>query len=227
MINYNEFDVIYADADEKALETVMLYGKSGDNFVYFKPEMNDSVKMEKVDLDNVLLKGAKISYEGSVYVPKTIDTTGVMTSVTFGDNITLKSAPMKPMATIISPDDSIDCLGKVASDLQEGVHVEGTSIYGTLHHITGYTGFSSIEDEQEGYYLATKYIPHPDDGDVHVFKTNGTVGDKILSRPDLTMISRITDKNSQKLRVYVEADGVTGDTVEYDLSNLVLEEDEL
>ena len=227
MIDYNEFDVVYADADEKALETIMLYGQSNDDFVYFKPEMDESVKMEQKDLLNILLKGAKIDYDGVVYTPKTFSETDTHTIVIFGDDITLKSESNVPVVTVISPDDTIDCFGKVASDLQTGVYVEGNQIFGTLHHITDYTGFSSLPNEQEGYFLATKYVPDPTSSDVRVFNTNGTLGDKILSRPDLTMISRITDKSTQKLRVYAEKDGVKGEVVEYDLSNLVLEEDVL
>lgn len=102
--------------------------------------------------------------------------------------------------------------------------IVGNKITGTLHYVEGFTDFSSIPDEQNGYYLVTKYAPVPNDGDVHVFKTDGTVGDKILSRPDLTLVSHITNKNTQKLRVYVEKNGVKGETIEYDLSDLTLEE---
>ena len=53
--------------------------------------------------------------------------------------------------------DSIDLLGKVASDLQEGVFIDDGKVFGTLKYVTGYTGFSGRADEQEGYYLALHY----------------------------------------------------------------------
>lgn len=224
MNDLKDFNKIYADAGEQEVKAVILYGKRGDNYLYSTSEMSESVKMEKEDFDNLMLKGAKISYDGTIYTPKNFVLSGAYSTVTFGDSITLQSKPKKPTVTVITPGDEIDLLGKTTSDLQESIRIEGNAIYGTLHHITGYTGFSSIEDEQEGYYLATKYVPDPSDGDVHVLKTNGTVGDKVLSRPDLTLVSIITNKDIQKLQVYVEADGVKGDTVEYDLSHLILEE---
>ena len=38
--------------------------------------------------------------------------------------------------------------------MQEGVTVSDGVIGGTLHYVTGYTGFSGLPEEQEGNYLA-------------------------------------------------------------------------
>ena len=54
-------------------------------------------------------------------------------------------------------EDSVDLLGKKASDLQEGVFIVDGKVFGTLKYVTGYTGFSGRADEQEGYYLALHY----------------------------------------------------------------------
>lgn len=54
-------------------------------------------------------------------------------------------------------EDSVDLLGKKASDLQEGVFVVDGKVFGTLKYVTGYTGFSGRADEQKGYYLALHY----------------------------------------------------------------------
>ena len=53
--------------------------------------------------------------------------------------------------------DSVDLLGKKASDLQEGVFIVDGKVFGTLKYVTEYTGFSGRADEQEGYYLALHY----------------------------------------------------------------------
>lgn len=53
--------------------------------------------------------------------------------------------------------DSVDLLGKKASDLQEGVFIVDGKVFGTLKYVTGYTGFSGRADEQEGYYLALHF----------------------------------------------------------------------
>ena len=54
-------------------------------------------------------------------------------------------------------EDSVDLLGKKASDLQEGVFIVDGKVFGTLKYVTEYTGFSGRADEQEGYYLALHY----------------------------------------------------------------------
>ena len=53
-------------------------------------------------------------------------------------------------------DDSIDLLGKVASDLQANITFGEKGISGTSHYVTGYTGFSSKPSEQKGNYIALK-----------------------------------------------------------------------
>ena len=57
--------------------------------------------------------------------------------------------------------DSVDLLGKTASDLQEGITVgKDGKISGKLKYVTGYTGFSGDPDEQKGHYLALHvYVP--------------------------------------------------------------------
>ena len=54
-------------------------------------------------------------------------------------------------------EDSVDLLGKKASDLQEGVFIVDGKVFGTLKYVTEYTGFSGRKDEQEGYYLVLHY----------------------------------------------------------------------
>lgn len=49
--------------------------------------------------------------------------------------------------------DSVDLLGKKASDLQEGVYIVDGKFYGKLKQVIGYTGFSGDPKEQEGYYV--------------------------------------------------------------------------
>ena len=60
---------------------------------------------------------------------------------------------------VISTDipDSVDLLGKVTSDLQENVTIMSGKFHGTLHYVTGYTGFSGDKTEQEGYYVALHF----------------------------------------------------------------------
>lgn len=49
-----------------------------------------------------------------------------------------------------------DCYGKQASELGS-VTFEERFLTGTLNKVTGYTGFSSVVEEQTGYYLPFLY----------------------------------------------------------------------
>ena len=71
-------------------------------------------------------------------------------------------------------EDSVDLLGKKASDLQEGVFIVDGKVFGTLKYVTGYTGFSGRADEQEGYYLALHYACE----DADSIKVNGVTLDE-------------------------------------------------
>ena len=70
--------------------------------------------------------------------------------------------------------DSVDLLGKKASDLQEGVFIVDGKVFGTLKYVTGYTGFSGRADEQEGYYLVLHYACE----DADSIKVNGVTLDE-------------------------------------------------
>ena len=70
--------------------------------------------------------------------------------------------------------DSVDWLGKKASDIQAGVFIVDGKVFGTLKYVTGYTGFSGRADEQEGYYLALHYECE----DADSIKVNGVTLDE-------------------------------------------------
>lgn len=56
---------IYAKAGEKYVKNVVIYGKSGDNYVY-----EDSACTKKLDKDTVsrlFLTGLLVSYAGAIY----------------------------------------------------------------------------------------------------------------------------------------------------------------
>ncbi len=70
--------------------------------------------------------------------------------------------------------DSVDLLGKKASDLQEGVRIDDGKVYGTLKYVTEYTDFSSNPAEQEGYYVALHFACE----DASSIKVNGVTLDE-------------------------------------------------
>ncbi len=69
--------------------------------------------------------------------------------------------------------DSVDLLGKKASDLQKDVFIEDGKFYGTLHHIDDYEGFSGRPEEQKGWYVTF----HIESDSASTIKVNGVTLD--------------------------------------------------
>ena len=116
-------------------------------------------------------------------------------------------------------------LGKVVADLQEDVEVDpyAGKITGTLHYVTGYTGWSGDVSEQSGNYLALHHETIPDADSITVEVLNGTVGHPVTLDSDGLCVYRITNKDTQKIRVIAWKDGVPAIQQTYDLSELELE----
>ena len=119
--------------------------------------------------------------------------------------IDIKDNPLAALAMDFDISDSIDLLGKVASDLQENMIVDATGkVTGTSKYVTGYTGFSGDPAEQEGNYVAF----HISVGEL-VIGTNVTVKvNNVTLDPDglFVMIFRDGSKNPKAI-VEASADG--------------------
>ena len=61
------------------------------------------------------------------------------------------------MVDVQPEDPTAIAYGKSVSELQSNVFVNDTFIQGTLNYVTGYTGFSGVEAEQQGNYLALHF----------------------------------------------------------------------
>lgn len=112
--------------------------------------------------------------------------------------------------------------GKTVSELQSGIVIAGGEITGTLKHVTGYTGFSSIVDEQEGHYLALKIEDEPEGAVTTVEVVNGDKGPVTLDE-DRNIVLPIRDNEAQSVEVVTTYDDETI-TQEYGLSGLTMEE---
>ena len=220
---------IYADSNSQHIKAFVVFG--GSNGKLYVDENNANL-VSGDDLKEALLTNSVVvNYDGGCYIPSGFSETDADVSVTIlptiEDTITpvsLISGPKRPTFTVVNPDDLIDCFNKRASDLQENMYVTNDNrIVATLKHITDYEGFSPLPEEQEGWYLATHWVPKPAEAEIYVYKTKGTVGWKKLSKPDLTMVSRVTNKYGQKLKAYCEYQGLRSDIIEFDLSSLTLE----
>lgn len=69
MMDYRGFDVIYADAEEKYVKGVMLYGKTSDNYVHATSTMTENDKVDKETLLELLKKGVVVKYNDDFYTP--------------------------------------------------------------------------------------------------------------------------------------------------------------
>lgn len=118
-----------------------------------------------------------------------------------------------------------DLLGKVVGDLEKDIVVNGKdSVSGTLHYVTGYTGFSGDPAEQEGHYIAL-HVTHPTADSIAVMLHGGTVGHPVTLDEDGIAVVRIADPKTQKLEFIATKSGVTS-SVTLELDDLVLEPEE-
>ena len=109
--------------------------------------------------------------------------------------------------------------------MQSGIRLINGTVYGTLHHVTDYSQFSSNPDEQEGYFLSLKVSGQ--EGATLYYELIGAKkkpGKFKFDDGDRQLVCRITDTKSQKIRITAEKDGKT-DTTTYSLTGLTLEPD--
>ena len=115
-----------------------------------------------------------------------------------------------------------DLLGKELDDLQNNVSVGNSTIGGTLHYVTGYTGFSGDPQLQSGNYLVLKCDTFDISGSTITCELIGGDYGPVTLDADGIIIFRIKNKQ-QKVKVTATKEGYGTSTKTYDLSGLVLE----
>lgn len=65
----NNMTVVYADAEEKYVKNVILYGKTAGNYLYTDSECSEANKVDKDTLLNLCKKGVIINYNSTYYMP--------------------------------------------------------------------------------------------------------------------------------------------------------------
>lgn len=88
--------------------------------------------------------------------------------------------------------------------------------------MTGYTGFSGKASERKGNYLALYCSTEEEGSTITVELINGTVGHPVTLDSDGLIIMRISDKDTQRVRVVASKDGYTDTVREYSLTGLTL-----
>ena len=115
----------------------------------------------------------------------------------------------------------MDLFGLNVGDLQSNVNVGRNSIAGTLKYVTGYTGFSSNPEEQEGNYLVL-HADDPDADKVVVELVGGTKGPVELDA-DRTIVLLIRNKATQSVKVQSFKNNTLKETRNFSLGKLTLE----
>ena len=109
------------------------------------------------------------------------------------------------------------------TDLQSDIVLDGSRISGNLKYVTGYTGFSGDPAEQEGNYIALHAETDFNEDSITLELINGTVGHPVTLDSDGLMVVRITNTETQKIRL-VATKGSRTRVKLYDLSGLKLAE---
>lgn len=113
--------------------------------------------------------------------------------------------------------------GKSVSDLQSDVVITSAGISGTLNYITDYTGFSGDVSEQKGNYLALHVDTKEPVDSITVELLGGSLGHAVTLDSDRIIVIRITDKDTQKVKVVVNKEGMQ-QVKTYSLTGLTLNE---
>ena len=96
---------VYADSEEKYVKNVVLYGKTGDDYVYTDEKC--TVKIDKDTLLTLCTKGVIVLYEKAYYVPVSFkdDTSAGATAVTIA---TVVNAASSASVTLYSEEKAED-----------------------------------------------------------------------------------------------------------------------
>ena len=105
-------------------------------------------------------------------------------------------------------------------DLQANVKVGRRSVSGTLHYVTGYTGFSSNPAEQSGHYV----VIHADSDDATAITAKMfPSGREVELDSDRTIIIRVTNINNQRVTFTATKEGEAPVSKTFSFTGLNLE----
>ena len=89
----NNMTVVYADAEEKYVKNIILYGKTSDNYLYTDSKCSEANKVDKGTLLNLCKKGVIISYNSTYYMPLFFkEESGGSVSVTFATAVSASAS---------------------------------------------------------------------------------------------------------------------------------------
>ena len=126
------------------------------------------------------------------------------------------------MTLAVSPEDSESTLfGVSVSDMQSGITVSDDAIEGTLKFVDGgWDAGTWSEEESKGNYIALAV--EADDGATVTVELVGGVHGPTTLDDDMNIVIRVTDEQTQTIRVISTLDGESVTKV-FDLTGLTLE----
>lgn len=115
-------------------------------------------------------------------------------------------------------DDTVDLLGKSASDLMDGVTIADGVATGTLKYVTDYTGFSGDVSEQSGNYIVL--VAESVSGATITAQVVGGLHGPVTLDSDGILIARLTE-NATGVK-FTTTKGTDSKTVVIDVTGLTL-----
>lgn len=88
----NNMTVVYADAEEKYVKNVILYGKTSDNYLYTDSDYTETNRVDKDTLLNLCKKGLIIHYDDAHYMPLFFKEEAGSVSVTFATAVSASAS---------------------------------------------------------------------------------------------------------------------------------------
>lgn len=160
-------------------------------------------------------------YAAVQWIPAENDETYTASDVTVYkmdlSEINKPETPATSPLTVAPVTGETDLLGKKANDLQSDIKVvnnsKGINVTGTSKYVTGYTGWSSVADDQEGNYIALKLSTDSKE-DIQFKSVDGTDnGYKTLDSDGILIwrISKGEDGNVKPIEVKAGKDNFTID----------------
>lgn len=119
-------------------------------------------------------------------------------------------------------------MGKSVTDLQSNIVIGGDSttgrtISGKSKKVTGYTGFSGDVSEQSGNYVAVHCaVPNVDDVTITFELVGGALGHPVTLDDDGLMIMRLTNVETQYIKLTASKTGYETVTQIYSLAGVEL-----
>lgn len=126
--------------------------------------------------------------------------------------------PLTALTVDVEIGSSTDLLGKVVSDLQDNVEINGRKITGDINYIDDYTGFSGDVAEQSGHYIAL-HITVPEVTGVTIKAQTSRI---VTLDADGILVLRFKDDKKYPITFIAEKEGYGTVKKTYDLSGVNL-----